>query len=58
MEVKEDSEEEKGQEEDSEDVNEEDTPQISIHAINGLGSKGYKMIKVIVFFLKRSHYIF
>ena len=41
MEVQEDSEEEKRQEEDSEDVSEKDTPQISVHAINGLGSKGY-----------------
>ena len=45
MEVQEDSEEDRGEENEEDEV-EEVNPQISIHAINGIISKGYKTIRV------------
>ena len=59
MEINEGSDEEREQEEELEDDSgEEDAnPQISVHAINGLGTNGYRTMRVTVFVRKRPLHI-
>ena len=56
MKVHEDSEKDKGEENEEDEV-EDVNPHISVHAINGIVSKGYKTIKVTVHMNKKPLHI-